>query len=170
MPPLAHGAARGAATPEPAPRTVQPPRGRPTARAPAPNYRERLHLTFEQFESQARWHDAVNERAVSNGAVGEAWGRVKKTFGSSPQTCFGTLCEVEKYRVPKHVCDSAVETCTKHAFFTVEHCRVRQAARRVGGGGSNPEPHAGFFQTSLNFVVKMLLQPPEMKFNKEKKR
>ena len=27
-----------------------------------------------------------------------------------------------------------------------------------------------FFHTSLNFVVKMLLQPPEMKFNKEKKR
>jgi len=58
-----------------------------------------------------------------------------------------------------------------------EHCRVRQAARRVGGGGSNLEPHAVLpevrefiFQTSLNFVVKMLLQPPEMKFNKEKKR
>ena len=48
--------------------------------------------------------------------------------------------------------------------------RVRRAARRVGGRGSNPEPHAGFFHTSLNFVVKMLLQPPEMKFNKEKKR
>ena len=54
-----------------------------------------------------------------------------------------------------------------------EHCRVRSAclaARRVGGRGSNPEPHAFFFHTSLNFVVKMLLQPPEMKFNKEKKR
>jgi hypothetical protein len=51
-----------------------------------------------------------------------------------------------------------------------EHWRVRQAARRVGGRGSNPEPHAVFFHTSLNFVVKMLLQPPEMKFNKEKKR
>ena len=51
-----------------------------------------------------------------------------------------------------------------------EHCWVCQAARRVGGRGSNPEPHAVFFHTSLNFVVKMLLQPPEMKFNKEKKR
>ena len=51
-----------------------------------------------------------------------------------------------------------------------EHCRVHQAARLVGGRGSNPEPHAFFFHTSLNFVVKMLLQPPEMKFNKEKKR
>jgi len=61
--------------------------------------------------------------------------------------------------------------CVKFQYVQVfEHCRVRQAARRVGGGGSNPEPHAFFFQTSLNFVVKMLLQPPEMKFNKEKKR
>ena len=49
-----------------------------------------------------------------------------------------------------------------------EHCRVRQAARCVFGGGSNPEPHVVFFHTSLNLIVKMLLQPPEMKFNKEK--
>jgi len=35
-----------------------------------------------------------------------------------------------------------------------EHCRVRQAARRVGGGGSNPEPHACFFYTSLNLESK----------------
>jgi hypothetical protein len=61
--------------------------------------------------------------------------------------------------------------CVKFQYVRVfEHCRVRQAARRIGGGGSNPEPHAVFFQNSLNFVVKMLLQPPEMKFNKEKKR
>ena len=51
--------------------------------------------------------------------------------------------------------------CVKFQYVLVfEHCRVRPAARRVGGGGSNPEPHAVFFQTSLNFVVKMLLEPP----------
>ena len=37
----------------------------------------------------------------------------------------------------------------------------------VGGGGGD---EAAWGQTSLHFVVKMLLQPPEMKFNKEKKR
>ena len=38
-----------------------------------------------------------------------------------------------------------------------EHCRVRQATRRVGGGGSNPEPHAtcsrGFFSHIFKYLV-----------------
>ena len=39
--------------------------------------------------------------------------------------------------------------CVKFQYVRVfEHCRVL-AARRVGGGGSNPEPHAFFFQTSI---------------------
>ena len=32
-----------------------------------------------------------------------------------------------------------------------EHCRVRQAARLVGGRGSNPEPHAFFFSHIFKF-------------------
>jgi len=43
----------------------------------------------------------------------------------------------------------------QYVYRVFEHCRVRQATRRVGGGGSNPEPHTVFFQTSLNLVVKM---------------
>ena len=50
------------------------------------------------------------------------------------------------------------------------HTQVATRQQHDGGRGSNPESHAFFFHTSLNCVVKMLLQPPEMKFNKEKKR
>ena len=33
----------------------------------------------------------------------------------------------------------------QYVYRVFEHCRVRQATRRVGGGGSNPEPHTVFF-------------------------
>ena len=39
----------------------------------------------------------------------------------------------------------------QYVYRVFEHCRVRQATRRVGGGGSNPEPHTVFFSDIFKF-------------------
>ena len=66
-----------------------------------------------------------------------------RTEARVPGRCRGAL----RVMLPRGLGDAGqVGDCVKQIQYVrvFEHCWVHQAARRVGGGGSNPEPHTCF--------------------------